>query len=280
MELISAEDLTFGYSGTDEPAIRDIDLSIKEAEFIILAGPSGCGKSTLCRCLNGLIPQFYTGNLRGRVTVHGQDASQTPIHVLSQNVGMVFQNPENQLFSMTVEADIAFALENLAVPRDKMKRRISEAVAAVGIEDLRRRSPFELSGGQQQKVAIASILALQPKVMILDEPTSFLDSASAEALIQTVSRLRKQLNLSIILVEHRLDLAVPHSTRVIIMDKGSIVHDGEPAEVLAKEDLHLLGVGVPKAVAVAKNIDKVKPIFNNVPLTVGELAANIEKLVH
>lgn len=279
MELVSAEDLTFSYSGSDTPSIRDINLSIEEAEFIILAGPSGCGKSTLCRCLNGLIPQFYSGNLTGRATVMGQDVSQTPIHMLSQNVGMVFQNPENQLFSLTVEADVAFALENLGVPRDEMKRRISEALSAVGIEDLRKRSPFELSGGQQQKVALASILALQPKVMILDEPTSFLDSASAETLIQTASRLRKQLSLSILLVEHRLDLAAPHSTRVIIMDKGSIVLDGEPAEVLAKEDIHLLGVGVPKAVAVAKDINRVKPIFNQVPLTVSDLAAHIEKLI-
>ncbi|MEM4450533.1 MAG: ABC transporter ATP-binding protein, partial [Nitrososphaerota archaeon] len=140
MEIVKIEGLTFTYSGSDTPAISDINLSIEEGEFVLLLGPSGCGKSTLCRCLNGLIPHFYAGKMEGRVIVAGMDVSKTPTYVLSQHVGMVFQNPENQLFSLTVENDVAFALENLGIPRDEIRRRVDFALKAVGIEDLRKRS--------------------------------------------------------------------------------------------------------------------------------------------
>ncbi|MEM0456204.1 MAG: ATP-binding cassette domain-containing protein [Nitrososphaerota archaeon] len=280
MEIVKIEGLTFTYSGSDTPAISDINLSIEEGEFVLLLGPSGCGKSTLCRCLNGLIPHFYAGKMEGRVIVAGMDVSKTPTYVLSQHVGMVFQNPENQLFSLTVENDVAFALENLGIPRDEIRRRVDFALKAVGIEDLRKRSPFELSGGQQQKVAIASVLALMPKLMVLDEPTSSLDPASAKSIIETILKIRKELGTSIIMAEHRVELLADKVDRVIVMQKGRIIKDGRPREIFVSEEMVPYGIPVPKVVSMAKGVNKYFQVFNEIPLSSEEFEQDIRRFVH
>ncbi|MEM0010740.1 MAG: ABC transporter ATP-binding protein [Nitrososphaerota archaeon] len=280
MEIVKIEGLTFTYSGSDTPAISDINLSIEEGEFVLLLGPSGCGKSTLCRCLNGLIPHFYAGKMEGRVIVAGMDVSKTPTYVLSQHVGMVFQNPENQLFSLTVENDVAFALENLGIPRDEIRRRVDFALKAVGIEDLRKRSPFELSGGQQQKVAIASVLALMPKLMVLDEPTSSLDPASAKSIIETILKIRKELGTSIIVAEHRVELLADKVDRVIVMQKGRIIKDGRPREIFVSEEMVPYGIPVPKVVSMAKGVNKYFQVFNEIPLSSEEFEQDIRRFVH
>lgn len=279
MEIVKVEGLTFTYNGSDTPAISDIDLSIEEGEFILLLGPSGCGKSTLCRCLNGLIPHFYAGKMDGRVVVAGMDVSKTPTYVLSQYVGMVFQNPENQLFSLTVENDVAFALENLGIPRNEIKRRVDFALKAVGIEDLRRRSPFELSGGQQQKVAIASILALMPKLMVLDEPTSSLDPVSAKSIIETILKIRKELGTSIIAAEHRVELLADKVDRVIVMQRGRIIKDGRPREIFVSEEMKPYGIPIPKVVSMAKGVNRHFQVFNEMPLSSEEFEQGIRRFL-
>ncbi len=280
MEIVKVEGLTFTYSGSDIPALSNIDLSIEDGEFVLLLGPSGCGKSTLCRCLNGLIPHFYAGKIDGRVIVAGMDVSKTPTYVLSQHVGMVFQNPENQLFSLTVENDVAFALENLGIPRDEIRRRVDFALKAVGIEDLSKRSPFELSGGQQQKVAIASILALMPRLMVLDEPTSSLDPVSAKSIIDTIFKIKKELGTTVIVAEHRVELLADKVDRVIVMQKGSIIMDGDPREIFASEEVMPYGVPVPKVVSMAKGVNKHLKVFNDVPLSPEEFERGIRGFVH
>jgi energy-coupling factor transporter ATP-binding protein EcfA2 len=280
MEIVRVEGLTFTYSGFDTPAISDINLSIEEGEFVLLLGPSGCGKSTLCRCLNGLIPHFYAGKMEGRVLVAGMDVSKTPTYVLSQYVGMVFQNPENQLFSLTVENDVAFALENLGMPRDEIRRRVDFALKAVGIEDLRKRSPFELSGGQQQKVAIASILALMPKIMVFDEPTSSLDPVSAKSIIETIFKVKKELGTSVVVAEHRVELLADKVDRVIVMQKGRIVKDGRPREVFVSEEMIPYGVPVPKVVSMAKGVNRHFKVFNEIPLSSEEFEQGIRRFIH
>jgi len=280
MEIVRIEGLTFTYSGFDTPALNDINLSVEEGEFVLLLGPSGCGKSTLCRCLNGLIPHFYTGKMEGKVVVAGMDVSKTPTYVLSQYVGMVFQNPENQLFSLTVENDVAFALENLGMPRDEIRRRVDFALKAVGIEELRKRSPFELSGGQQQKVAIASILALMPKLMVFDEPTSSLDPVSAKSIIETILKIRKEFGTSIIVAEHRVELLADKVDRVIVMHKGRIVKDGSPREVFLSEEMIPYGVPVPKVVSMAKGVNKYFRVFNEIPLSSEEFEQGIRRFLH
>jgi len=279
MAIIEVSGLSFTYTGTEQPAIRNVDLRVESAEFILLVGPSGCGKSTLCRCLNGLIPHFHTGEMKGKVLVMGQDTSTTPTFVLSQNVGFVFQNPENQLFALSVENDVAFALENLGYPRDEIRRRVDFALRTVGIESLRHKSPFELSGGQQQRVAIASVLAMQPRLMVFDEPTSFLDPLSARNLIRSISEIQAATGMAVLLVEHRLDLAARYATRIVVMEKGRIAEDGPPTRVLARDETEVYGVGIPKIVKLAKLLNKDLHIFNKLPLTVEEASSEIKDVL-
>ena len=274
MALIEAKNLTFTYAGREKPSIEDVNLSIDKGEFVILTGPSGCGKTTLCRCFNGLIPHFYNGELKGEVTVAGLKVDEHPTYELACHVGMVFQNPENQLFALSVEKDVAFGLENLGLPREEIRRRVDWAMKMAGIYELRERAPYELSGGQQQRVAIASILAMQSEVMVLDEPTSFLDPLGAKQIFDVIYRLNQELGITIILVEHRLDLAAGYATRVIVMNNGKIVLDGSPREVLSSEEAKLLGIGIPKATRlyqILKN-DGVPLRDDETPITPKEIA--------
>ncbi|GBC70824.1 Energy-coupling factor transporter ATP-binding protein EcfA2 [Candidatus Calditenuaceae archaeon HR02] len=229
---IEVSNLSFRYAGATQWALRNVTLSIEEGEFAVFTGATGCGKSTLFKCLIGLIPQMYPGEYLGRVVVKGLDPAQTPVSRMAQRVGMVFQNPDNQLFALTVENDVAFALENLGLERAEIERRITKAFRMMGIEDLRKRSPFELSGGQKQRVAIASILALEPEILILDEPTSSLDGATAKKLLEELGEISKREEITVLLSEHRLDLVVREATRLIVIEEGKILSDGDPREVV------------------------------------------------
>jgi len=247
MAIIETKNLAYTYPGATKPSIRDVSLTIEKGEFVILTGPSGCGKTTLCRCFNGLIPHFYPGQLKGELTVAGLKVTEHPIYEMAQQVGLVFQNPENQLFALSVEKDVAFGLENLGVSRDEMRKRVDWALQMTGIEELHERAPHELSGGQQQRVAIACVLAMRPSVMVFDEPTSFLDPLGAQKIFEVINDLNKKLGVTVILVEHRLDLASKYADHVIIMDEGKIVLNGKPGEIFNSETARLIGVGIPKA---------------------------------
>ena len=281
MAIIDAHGLTYTYPNAPKPAVQDVTLHIDKGDFVILTGPSGCGKTTLCRCFNGLIPHFYQGTLTGAIRVVDRTVADHPIHELATHVGLVFQNPENQLFALSVEKDVAFGLENLGVPRHEMQERVTWALDTVGIRDLRDRSPTELSGGQQQRVAIASVIAMRPAVMVLDEPTSFLDPLSARRIFEVIQHLNRTLGITVILVEHRLDLAARYATHVIVMDKGKVVLDGNPRDALSAPQARLLGVGIPKATRLHQMLadDKVlRP--HPVPVTPEELAEQLREAMH
>src|SRR6201987_5563843 len=201
-QIIVAEDPGFKYIGAKKPAIQGLDLTIGENEFILLTGPSGCGKTSLCRCLNGLIPNFYQGEWTGELMVGGLDVTTQPTSELSREVGYVFQNPENQLFALSVEKDIAFGPENLGLTREEIRARVDEAMSITSTSPLKELAPYELSGGQQQRVALAGVLAMKPNIIVLDEPTSFLDPHTAEEVMQAADNLRKELGLTILVVEH------------------------------------------------------------------------------
>jgi energy-coupling factor transporter ATPase len=274
MAIIETKNLTYTYPGGTKPSIRNVSIKIEKGEFTLITGPSGCGKTTLCRCFNGLIPHFYQGKLEGEITVAGLNVLETPIHELATRVGLVFQNPENQLFALSVEKDVAFGLENLGVPREEIRKKVDWALNLTGIYDLRERSPHELSGGQQQRVAIAAVLAMQPQVVVLDEPTSFLDPLSAKKIFEVVYELNKTLGITVVLVEHRLDLTAKYVDHIIIMDDGKVVLDGEPREILSSEETRLIGVGVPKATRLYHMLKKdgVKLGSGTVPLSSDEMA--------
>ncbi len=277
MSIVDANNLTYTYPASEAPAITGIDFKVQRGELVVLTGPSGCGKTTLCRCFNGLIPNFYGGELQGELTVHGLSVKEHSTSELSQHVGFVFQNPENQLFALSVEKDIAFGLENLAVPREEMQRRVDWAMDIVGIRDLKDAAPFELSGGQQQRVAIASVLAMQPDLVVLDEPTSFLDPVAAKNLFEIISRLNKDLNLATILVEHRLDLLSTYASRLIVMDKGTIVAEGLPRDVLMSKNVESLGIGIPKVTRLFQMLSEQGIVLGQPVISVEELVNEIRK---
>ncbi|HVP26330.1 MAG TPA: ATP-binding cassette domain-containing protein [Candidatus Bathyarchaeia archaeon] len=273
MTLIETKKVTYTYPGGTKPSINDVSIQIEKGQFTLITGPSGCGKTTLCRCFNGLIPQFYQGELKGRITVAGLDAVEQPIYELAKHVGLVFQNPENQLFALSVEKDVAFGLENLGVSREEMWKKVDWALELTGITDLRERPPHELSGGQQQRVAIASVLAMQPEVIVLDEPTSFLDPLSAKKIFEVIHDLNQRLGITVVLVEHRLDLTAKYADHIIIMDEGRVVQDGKPREILRSEEARLIGIGIPKATRLYQILRKNGiDLGDKIPLSSDEMA--------
>lgn len=273
MVIIETKNLTYTYPGISKPSIRDVSIKVEKGEFVLITGPSGCGKTTLCRCFNGLIPHFYQGELRGEIIVAGMDTTKHQTHTMAKSVGLVFQNPENQLFALSIEKDVAFGLENLGVPREEMRDRVERALKITGIYDLRERSPHEVSGGQQQRVAIAAVLAMQPEIIVLDEPTSFLDPLSAEKIFKVIHDLNKKLGITVVLVEHRLDLTAKYANHIIIMDEGKVCFDGNPREILSTEETRLIGVGIPKATLLYQLLKKEGFNLNSLtPLSSEELA--------
>ncbi len=195
-EIVRVQNLSFRYPEASKFAVRDFELSIQAGEIVVLAGPSGCGKSTLLRTVNGLIPHMYTGEYVGSVSVGGTKVNEARMSELAQKVGLLFQNPENQIFMFSVERDIAFGLENLAVPPDEMRTRVDEAMRQLGIMDLAQRAPHELSDGQKQRVALAGVIVMKPRLIILDEPTSLLDPKTAVELVELVRRLRDETGIT------------------------------------------------------------------------------------
>jgi len=257
---IQLRDLTYTYPGSSGPALSDVTLNIAEGEFVLVAGPSGAGKSTLLRCLNGLVPHFTGGTAQGDIVVGGHHPVEEGPQTLSQIVGFVFQDPEAQFVVDRVEDEIAFALENAAVPPTEMRLRVEEVLHLMNLAPLRDRQLDTLSGGEKQKVAIAAALALRPRILALDEPTSQLDPQSAEDVLQALVRLNQDLGLTIILAEHRLERVMPYVDRLIYLSSpdGSVL-SGAPRRVLRQVDL------TPPLVALGKALG-----WEPLPLTVKE----------
>jgi len=279
MSAISARNLSFTYAGSNTPSMENVTLSIQKGEFVILTGPSGCGKTTFCRCLNGLIPNFYSGEVQGDLIVDDVNVNGKSTAELSKHIGFVFQNPENQLFSLSVERDVAFGLENLGIPREEALERVRWAIKSTGIENLREKAPYELSGGQQQRAAIAGVLAMKPNIIVLDEPTSFLDPRSAEEIVAVIAKLNQELQLTILLVEHRLDIVSRYANRVIVMDKGKVVLDGSPQAVYG-DQARLIGIGLPKVTMLFHLLRRDGfPLATN-PITVEQASSELRKVLH
>jgi energy-coupling factor transporter ATP-binding protein EcfA2 len=277
LPAIAAKKLSFTYAGADKPSMEDVDISIEKGQFVVLTGPSGCGKTTFCRCLNGLIPNFYSGDLKGELEVDGLNVAGETTAELATHVGFVFQNPENQLFSLSVERDVAFGLENLGVARGEAIERVRWAMDATGILDLRNKAPYELSGGQQQRAAIAGVLAMRPSIIVLDEPTSFLDPKSAVEIVEVIAKLSRELQLTTLLVEHRLDVVSRYADRVIVMDKGKVALDGIAREVYS-DTARLIGIGLPKVTMLFQLLRKDGFQVGN-PITVEEATAEARRLL-
>jgi len=222
-ETINLSDVTFTYPGRENPAIEDINFTVSEGERVLVAGPSGSGKTTLLKCLNGLIPHFSGGNLKGELSVGGLDPSEKSIREMANIVGMVFQDPENQITMTTVENEVAFGLENMGLPVPEIQARINEALEKTGTTHLRDREIKSLSCGEKQKTVIASVYALKPKIFVLDEPTSQLDPESAQDILSLLNYVIAESGSTVVLSEHRLGRVFPFVDRVYDMGDGGFI---------------------------------------------------------
>jgi len=269
--MINVKNLKFYYSGSREPALNNINLDISAGEFVGVTGPAGAGKSTLTLCFNGVIPHFQSGDYYGEVRIDGRDTVENSCASMAYSVGSVFQDPEAQIVSPTVEDEIAFGLENLNIPAGEIEKRIAESLETAGIPHLRHCSTFQLSGGQKQRVAVAAAIALRPKVLMLDEPTSELDPQGSFDIFNTLRRLNSEYNITIVVVEQKMQLLSEYCSRLLVMDKGRIVLDGPTREVISRQDvLQELGVNC-SPVARLTNMLKKKGLYQ------GEFPVNVEE---
>jgi energy-coupling factor transport system ATP-binding protein len=228
--LVTVRDLTYWYPGTRDPSLVDVDLDVAAGEFVLLVGASGSGKSTLLRALNGLVPRYHGGRYQGHVEVSGVSASEGPTSQLAGEVGLVFQDPERQSVMSRVDNEVAFGLECLGTDSDKIGPRVDRALASVGLEDRASDMVSELSSGQAQRLALADVLAMEPRVLALDEPTSQLDPVAAEEFLRYLDRERRRSGTTVLLAEQRLDRGLQLADRVIVLSRGRVVFDGTPRE--------------------------------------------------
>ena len=242
MGIIRFENVHYSYPGDDEETLRGIDLEIEKGQFVAVLGHNGSGKSTLAKHINAIILPD-----EGKVTVAGIDsADEDKLIDLRRNVGMVFQNPDNQIVANVVEDDVAFAPENLGVESGEIRRRVDAALKQVGMYELRQHAPHLLSGGQKQRVAIAGVIAMEPEIIVLDEPTAMLDPQGRGEVLSTVTRLCREKGMTVVLITHHMDECV-NADRLIVMSGGRIVADGKPGQVFSQVELmESEGLSVPE----------------------------------
>ncbi|HLO15157.1 MAG TPA: ABC transporter ATP-binding protein [Anaerolineales bacterium] len=253
MAIVELKNVTYKYPLTEAPALQNINLQINQGEFVAIVGPNDAGKSTLCYTLAGFVPHFFKGELTGSVEVAGLESQKSTLNELVLNIGLAFQNPFNQISGAkyTVFEELAFGLENIGIAREDMKARVEETMKLTGISDLAERSPYSLSSGQQQRVALSSILVMQPKVLVLDEPTSQMDPIGTREVFGVIRKMAER-GMTVILVEHKVEWIARFADRVIALKDGRILLDGTPSEVLTSPSLPENGFGVSRYTSVAR----------------------------
>lgn len=253
--MIEIKDFTFKYREGNTPVVHDINLTIPDGTFVGITGAAGSGKSTLTYAINGIIPHCYPGDFYGSVLVEGLDTVDTSLTDISRLVGSVCQDIDSQMVSSVVEDEILYGLENFSIPKEEVMPRLEEALAVMGISDLRDRSIDSLSGGQKQKVAVASILALKPKILVLDEPTAELDPASSFNVYTLLKKYASQHGMTVVVVEQKIALLSEFADMLLIVDNGTIRFNGSPAEVLEHADELLeIGVNCPRSTTLVNTL--------------------------
>ena len=257
---IDFQNVTFTYEGSNEPALKNIKLSIKPGEIVLITGPAGSGKTTLCSCINGLIPHFHEGNLQGDVLVRSYNTKKARIGGLASLVGMVFQDPESQLVTSSVVDEVAFGPENFGVPREEINERVKAALTATRLEGYEEREPFNLSGGEQQACVIASVYALQPDIYVMDEPLANLDPSGRTQVLRLIIEVAKKREKTLVIVEHALEEVIPLVDRIVVMHQGELVRDGTVENVLSLGDIPQVFTRPPIIRLAEKFLQEVKPL--------------------
>ena len=252
---VKIENLSFTYSGGEKPALNKINLEIKRGEYLGIMGLNGAGKTTLGLSINGIVPQSTMGLYDGKVTVEGLDTATTPVREMARTVGIVFDNPEFQMSQVSAAEEVALGLENLGVPNEEMPPRVGAALSTVGLAGFEERSPMGLSGGQQQRLAIASVLAMQPKILFMDEPTSNLDPIGKEEVFELARKLNREEGMTVIVAEHEAEVLAAYADRIVVLHQGEIVMIGTPSEVFSRgAELAKIGLRVPQATELALSL--------------------------
>lgn len=253
--MIEIKEMTFKYSGSKKNALENVSLTIEKGDFVGLIGESGAGKTTLCSCINGLIPHHYTGDFYGSVKIQGTDTFDIEPGKLALKVGSVFQDVDSQLVSFFVEDEILFGLENFGIPKDQIEQRITAALEALEIQELRHREISTLSGGQKQKVAIAAILALEPDILVLDEPTGELDPASSVQIFKLLQKLNKEKGITIVVAEQKIMLLCEYVKKLIVLEKGTLIHYGEIRSTLThQKEMEEAGINCPRVLTLTSRM--------------------------
>lgn len=277
--MIELKNVSFKYELQEEKTIKNLDLYVKQGEFVGIIGKNGSGKTTLCNIIRGIIPDFVQGKIKGDIIIDNKNIDDIERGEMAELVGFVFQNPFSQISGIkkTVFEEIAYGLENLGVPREEIRQRVTDVIKLLKIEDLQDKNPNELSGGQSQRVAIASIIVMNPKILIFDEPTSQLDPLGTEEIFDILKLLKSQ-NKTIILVEHKIDLIAEYADRVVVMDDGEIIFNGETHEVLSNDKIEQHNVSMPIVSKLAYKLNEEKPgFFKNIPITLDECKKELEE---
>lgn len=260
MALLEIQNIKYYYPGSTKSSLNSIDLKIREGEFLLVVGGSGSGKSSLARVIAGLIPEFYGGRLDGKLFFQEEKLKGDDRQILNSHVGIVFQDPEKQLVMTSVEAEIAFGLENLGLNQQEMFRRVAEVMSFLNLTSLRDKFTANLSGGEKQKVALASVVAMQPRILVLDEPTSQLDPVAAGEFLDLVEFLNKELGYTVVLIEQRLERCFHLADRIVVMEQGEIICDGTPGDAARWQLAHQLPFIPPVAKLFASVNSSVVPL--------------------
>lgn len=271
MAQIVVEHLKYRYPLTGELALKDLSFTVRPGEFVGVVGANGAGKSTLCQALVGIVPNFYKGAYGGKVLIDGAEAAKQSVSETCKKVGIVFQNPFSQVTGskLTVYEEIAFGLENMGLPRSEMMERIDYALELLDISRCKDQNPFDLSGGQMQRVAIAGIIAMRPEVIVLDEPTSQLDPQGSEEVFQAVQNLSRE-GITIMMVEHKMEKIAAYSDRVMLLHDGRLVDFDTPQKIFSLDGLEEYGVTPPAFTRICKSLGLRNPVTGCYPVTLEE----------
>ena len=282
-EIVKVENLSFRYKRGTTPALTDISFGVRAGEFVGITGPAGAGKTTLLSCINGVIPHYYSGDLQGQVTVNGLHVATSTFRDLASHVGTVFEDPDFQMVSISVEEEVAFGPENLGIPPDEIEVRVQDALQKTRISDLRERTISTLSGGQRQRVAISAVLSMLPRVLLLDEPTSELDPIGTHEVFSALRELNRQVGITVVVVSQKMERLVENADRILVLSEGRLILSGPPREVCLQHDvLEKVGARVPQVaefvISLLSRLDR-PPQHDLVPLSVEGAVAMLREIL-